>query len=243
MGPGMMGQDRGAGPLGRRGPDSNDPDITGPRGEEGFCQERLTRMAQWRLQRIERLVRPTDAQRAAFEDLKAASAKALDIARAACPVEMPLTPTGHLELAEKRVEARLQAIRLLRPPLESFYRLLSDEQKIRWSLGMRGDRHRGAWREHWGDRGREGWDRQGGDRRGEGRGQERDETGREGGRDDDRFRDGRGYGRDGHGRDGYGPDPRRGDQQRWGERWRDLEQPDQRGRDERRPGRPPEQRL
>ena len=227
-GPGITGQDRG-----RRAPDPNDPDITGPRGEAGICQERLTRMAQQRLQRIERLVRPTDAQRAAFEELRGASAKALDIARAACPIEMPLTPTGRLELAEKRTEARLQAIKILRPPLDSFYRLLSDEQKVRWSLGTRAHGHGGAWQS---ERGPEAWDR---------RSQDRDETGRW--RDDDRFRDGRGLGRDGLGRDGfsrdgYGPDPRRREQERWGERWRDMERPEERWRDERRPG-APEQRM
>jgi len=231
--PGITGQDRGA--PGRRAPDASDPDITGPRGEAGACQERLTRMARFRLERIERLVRPTDAQRAAYEELKTASAKALDIVRAACPIETPLTPTGLLELAEKRMEARLQAIKILRPPLESFYQLLSDEQKIRWSLGMRGDGYRGAWRERF-DRAPEAWDR---------RSQDRDDTGRW--RDDDRFRDGRGpgrdgLGRDGVGRDGVGRDQRRRDQERWGERWREMDRPEERWRDERRPG-PPEKRL
>jgi len=225
IGPGPMGQDRGAGPSGRRTLDPNDPDITGPRGEAGICQERLTRMAQWRLQRIERLVRPTDAQRPAFEDLKTASAKALEIVRAACPIEAPLTPAGRLELAEERVEARLQGIKLLRPPLESFYKLLTDEQKVRWSLGMRGDGQRGAGRERWGDRADSG------DRRGH----ERDETSRW--RDDDRLRDGRNPGRD-----GTGVDPRRREQERWGERWRDMDRPDPRWRNEY-PGSRPEERL
>jgi LTXXQ motif family protein len=206
MGPGI-GQDRGQ--PGRRGADANDPDITGPRGEAGICQERLTRMAQFRLQRIERLVRPSDAQRPAFEDLKSASAKALDIARAACPMETPLTPTGRLELAEKRTEARLAAIKLMRPPLEAFYKLLSDEQKVRWSLGIRGDR--GGVR----DRGPEAFDRRDDRRRGD-----MDEAARERGRDDGRFGDRRGM------------DPRRGDQDRWGDRWRDMERADPRWRNE-----------
>jgi hypothetical protein len=183
-------------------------------------------MARFRLERIERLVRPTDAQRAAFDELKSASAKAVDIARAACPVEMPLTPTGRLELAEKRTEARLQAIKLLRPPLEAFYKLLSDEQKIRWSLGTRAD-GQGGLRERPGERGPEAFDR-----RDDRRWQDLDETGRERGRDDGRFRDGR----------RYGPDPRRSDQDRWGERWRDLERGDPRWRNEY-PGRPEEERL
>jgi hypothetical protein len=219
MGPGMMGRERGS-PLGRRDLDPADPDITGPRGDAGICQERLTRMARVRLERIERLVRPTDAQRAAFDELRTASAKALDIARAACPAEMPLTPTGRMELAEKRMEARLQALKILRPPLEAFYKLLSDEQKIRWSLG-----DRGAWRERWDD---EAWHR-----RGEGRWQERGATGRDW--RDDRAREER------EEREGRGAEPRRRDQERWGERWRDLDRPDPRWRNEY-PGRP-EERL
>jgi hypothetical protein len=207
MGPGI-GQDRGQ--PGRRAADPNDPDITGPRGEAGICQERLTRMAQFRLQRIERLVRPTDAQRAAFDELKAASGKALDIARAACPVETPLTPTGRMELAEKRTEARLAAIKVMRPSLEAFYKLLTDEQKVRWSLGTRAAQ---GWRERYEDRAPEAFDRRDERRRGD-----MDEAARE--RDDGRFGARR------------GPDPRRGDQDRWGERWRDMERADPRWRNE-----------
>lgn len=205
IGPGT-GQDRGQ--TGRRGADPNDPDITGPRGEAGVCQERLTRMAQFRLQRIERLVRPTDAQRTAFDELKTASGKALDIARAACPVETPLTPTGLLELAEKRTEARLQAIKVLRPPLEAFYKLLNDEQKVRWSLGTRGDA-----RERYEDRVPEAFERRDERRRGD-----MDEA-RERRRDDGRFGERR-------------LEPRRSDQDRWGERWRDMERADPRWRNE-----------
>jgi hypothetical protein len=205
-GPGIA-QDRGA--TGRRGADPTDPDITGPRGEAGICQERLTRMAQFRLQRIERLVRPTDAQRAAFEELKTASGNALDIARAACPVETPLTPTGRMELAEKRTEARLQAIKVVRPSLEAFYKLLSDEQKVRWSLGTRAAQ---GWRER--ERVPEAFDR-----RDERRRPDMDEA-RERGRDDGRFGERRGV------------EPRRGDQERWGDRWRDMERADPRWRNE-----------
>src|SRR6266540_2083387 len=151
MGPGPMGRGRDMGPgmmggtppgmMGRRGVDPNDPDITGPRGDAELCQDRLTRVAQWRLERIARLVRPTDDQRAAFEELKAASAKAVEIMRAACPTE-------RMAMAEKWLEARLQAVKTVRPALESFYKLLSDEQKIRWSTGsMLGHRfgHDGRW--------------------------------------------------------------------------------------------------
>jgi hypothetical protein len=128
----------GPGATGRPGPDADDGDITGPRGGDiAPCQERLQLMARWRLARIQRLVRPTDEQRGAFDELRMAAGKALDIMRAACPAERPLTPPGRMAAAEKWLEARLQAIKVMRPALDNFYRLLTDEQKVRWSLGVR----------------------------------------------------------------------------------------------------------
>src|SRR5262245_8399093 len=189
MGQGMTGR---MGPMGRGGPDPNDPDITGPRGDAGFCQERFARMAQLRLERIQRLVRPTDEQRLAFEELRAAAAKAVEIARAACPAERPLTPPARLAAAERLMEARLQALRTVRPALESFYKVLSDEQKIRWANGS------GA---GWG-----GWGGSGGWRGG-------DQDGRDRWNNDRQDWGGLGRGRGWHGRFGErGP---------YGERWRD----------------------
>src|SRR5262245_22028100 len=154
MGPGRgdVGQDT----TGRRGPDPNDPDITGPRGELGLCQERLNRMAQARLEHIQRQTRPTEEQRPAFDELRMASIKAVEILRAACPAERPLTPPGRMAMAEKWLEARLQASKTVRPAVESFFRVLSDEQKIRWIMGSDASRGepRGDWR-RWGGWG--GW--------------------------------------------------------------------------------------
>lgn len=139
-----------------------------------MCEERIARMAQFRVQRIEQAVKPTDAQRAAFEELKNASQKAAEIARGACPAEMALTPTGRLEMAEQRTEARLQAIRTLRPALDAFYKSLSDEQKARFNaLGA----HRGPQWAHEGQRWHHMWrgpgrDDERGDWRGRGDGRE-----------------------------------------------------------------------
>ena len=128
----------------RRGADDDDVDITGPRGDVGVCQDRLVRAAQARLERIQRLIRLTDEQRPAFDELKMASRKAVDVLRAACEIERPFTPTARMAAAEKRLEARLQALRILRPALESFYKQLTDEQKIRWVLGSQPDHRWGG---------------------------------------------------------------------------------------------------
>jgi hypothetical protein len=57
MGPGMMG----SGMIG-----------------SGMCNPRAAGLAEWRVEMIERVVRPTDAQRGALSDLKAASTKAAE---------------------------------------------------------------------------------------------------------------------------------------------------------------------
>jgi LTXXQ motif family protein len=159
---GPPGAPDGAAPL--RGPrgGGDRPWMRGPRGggEVGMmrgpggrmCDERLSRFAQMRLERIERVVKPTDAQKQAFADFKTASTKAADLVRAACPTEAALTPTGRLETAEKLTDARLQAIRTVRPALDNFYKALTDEQKARFNAlsSHRGPRFAGGdWRERW----------------------------------------------------------------------------------------------
>jgi hypothetical protein len=54
-----------------------------------MCGPRAAGLAEWRMELIERAVRPTDAQRPAINDLKAASAKAAEIITAACPRDFP----------------------------------------------------------------------------------------------------------------------------------------------------------
>jgi LTXXQ motif family protein len=215
---GRGGDVTGPNTMNRRGVDPNDPDITGPRGAVADCQERLTRMAQARLERIALLVRPTEEQRGAFEELRMASAKGDEILRAACPAERPLTPTARMAAAEKWLEARLQAIRITRPALDSFYRLLSDEQKIRWSMGPQIDDRfaqdpRGRWDDRRSEQPGRGWDRRSDDDR---RGDDR--------RGEERWREER-RGE----RDRYGDERGRSGDERYSERWRER----YRGRDDR----------
>jgi hypothetical protein len=110
MGPGMM---RGGGGMG------------------AVCDPRGAGLAEWRMKRIERLISPNDAQRAALNDLRTASAKAADIVAAACPREFPESATARLELMEKRLDAMQQAIKVVRPAFDAFYATLNDEQKAR----------------------------------------------------------------------------------------------------------------
>lgn len=124
MGPGMMG-------WGGRG------------GMAGMCDPRAAGLAEWRMERIERLIKPTEAQRAALNDLRTASTKAAETIAAACPPEFPASASARLEVMEKRLESMLTAIKTVRPAFDAFYATLNDEQKARINAG--GPRHWG-WR-------------------------------------------------------------------------------------------------
>ena len=119
------------------------PGMMGMGGMGAMCDPRGAGLAEWRMERIERLVNPTDAQRAALDNLRNASAKAAEIIAAACPRELPASATARLELMEKRLDSMQQAIKTVRPAFDAFYATLNDEQKAR--VNTSGPRHWG-WR-------------------------------------------------------------------------------------------------
>ena len=80
---------------------------------------------------IEKTAQPTDAQRGALDELKAALAKALEGIKSACPADKPQAPPERLEAMVDRLWAMRQAVITLRAPLETFYNTLTDEQKTR----------------------------------------------------------------------------------------------------------------
>jgi LTXXQ motif family protein len=76
-----------------------------------------------------RTIPADDGQRAALDDLASATVKAGQGIKAACPAETPLSAPGRLAAMQTRIEAMVAAVATVRPPLERFYGLLSDEQK------------------------------------------------------------------------------------------------------------------
>jgi hypothetical protein len=82
---------------------------------------------------IQRAVSPTDAQRAALDDLGNASVQAAQIVKAACPRDVSLTPVGRMQAMEQRVQSMLDAAKVMRPALDKFYNMLTDEQKSRFN--------------------------------------------------------------------------------------------------------------
>ena len=109
----------------------------GPRGGRSvgadLCSGETAGLTDWPIERIAQTVEPNDTQRAVLDELKAATAQALDILKAACPTALPSTPTGRIEAMHQRLDAMLQAVRTVRPVVEKFYQSLNDEQKARFN--------------------------------------------------------------------------------------------------------------
>jgi hypothetical protein len=97
------------------------------------CGDDAAQLADWPIERISEVVQPTDAQRPALDELRAASAKAIDMLKSGCPKDLPSIPTGRLAALESRLRVMLAAVQTVRPALERFYQSLSDEQKARFN--------------------------------------------------------------------------------------------------------------
>jgi hypothetical protein len=109
------------------------PVIVGaPVGASQICSGEASGLTDWPIERIAEQVQPTDAQRTALDELKDATAKAVNLLQSACPTDLPSTPTGRLAAMRQRIASMLQAVQIVRPALDKFYQSLSDEQKERF---------------------------------------------------------------------------------------------------------------
>jgi hypothetical protein len=91
-------------------------------------------------QRIDETIKPTEQQKAAFDALKSASAKAASDLDASCPADMPEKLTDRLDMVAKRLDALADAVDTVKPALTDFYNTLSDEQKARFNVIRPGPR-------------------------------------------------------------------------------------------------------
>jgi len=119
------------------------PGTMGPRGYRRLCTPRSVGLYEWQMRWIEQVVRPTEAQRAALNDLQSASSKAIATMATACKAEMPTTTKAGLEMMDNRLEVMSQAVKTLRPAFDAFYASLDRQQQQR--LDIFGPRHR-SWR-------------------------------------------------------------------------------------------------
>jgi hypothetical protein len=135
----------------------------GPMGR--ICRGDTSEMTDHMLVRIEHKVKPTDAQKGAFEELKTAARSAAEKIKAGCPKDVVvdkdapkpvLSPIERLSRTQTQLEASLEAVKTVRPAAEKFYVALNDDQKAKLN------EHRG-WRGKRGDRGDKGRDGPGDD--------------------------------------------------------------------------------
>jgi len=101
--------------------------------EADLCSGQTAGLTDWPIERISQTVEPNEDQRAILDELRDATAEALDQLKAACPTTLPSTPTGRIEAMRQRLDAMLAAVRTVRPVLEKFYDSLNDEQKARFN--------------------------------------------------------------------------------------------------------------
>ncbi len=80
-------------------------------------------------------VQPSADQRPGTEILAGTFGHVADMLKTSCPAEMPLTPVGRINAAEKRLRVMLYAVLILHGPLDRFYASLNGEQKSRLDGG------------------------------------------------------------------------------------------------------------
>jgi hypothetical protein len=85
------------------------------------------------VQRIEQVVQPTAQQQSAFDDLKKAAQNAGDQLQSTCPTAVPKSPVARLDTIGTRLSAMADAVKSVRPNLQTFYASLNDEQKARFN--------------------------------------------------------------------------------------------------------------
>jgi len=103
-------------------------------GKSEACGASKSSLTGLPIERIDAVLHPSGAQKAALDRLSAATEKAVHELQAACPDEVPVTPVGRLQAMETRLSAMLQAASEMQPALDDFYASLSAEQKARFNM-------------------------------------------------------------------------------------------------------------
>jgi len=102
---------------------------------EALCKQPGSGITAWPFADIERKVGLDAHQKELLSDVRAASNKAAGTFKDSCPAQaaFPLTPPGRLLSMTARLGATLDAVRIVKPALDTFYSSLSDEQKERFN--------------------------------------------------------------------------------------------------------------
>jgi hypothetical protein len=97
------------------------------------CTDEANEVTGWPIDQIQAAVMPNQQQNALLDDLGNAIVKASDEIRTNCPTSVSFTPTGRLDDMQQRLQALVQAVNFISPPMAKFYDSLSDEQKARFN--------------------------------------------------------------------------------------------------------------
>lgn len=125
-----------------------------------ICRGDAAEMADHMLVRVEHRVKPTDEQKASFEEFKIAARSAATKLHEACPKRPEATDSGErqkrtaierLAQTQTGLEASLDALKVFRPAAEKFYASLTDDQKAKLDRG--GRQGKGRWNRDRGPRG------------------------------------------------------------------------------------------
>ncbi len=95
------------------------------------CQAEPSAALKWPADEIEARLHLNDTQSAALEVLQDTSASAVEMLNAECRPDA-MTPPARLAAVNRRLDAMLQAVKLVGDALEDFYANLSDEQKAQF---------------------------------------------------------------------------------------------------------------
>jgi hypothetical protein len=100
-----------------------------------LCKQPGTGITAWPFAEIERKLDLNSDQRPLLDAVRDAAREAASVFRNSCPASnaFPLTPPGRLRAMTGRLQATLDAVQTVRPPLERFYNSLTDEQKERFN--------------------------------------------------------------------------------------------------------------
>ena len=96
------------------------------------CAATGSGLTAWPFERMQTSLNLSTLQQDQMESLRDAAARAADAMRDSCPSAAPRNPVDRLQAMRDRLEATLEAVKIVRPPLETFYDSLTADQRQRF---------------------------------------------------------------------------------------------------------------
>ena len=97
------------------------------------CDDEAAEVTGWPINQIQDAVEPNAQQATLLDNLGNAIVKASDEIKSQCPSNVAFTPIARLGAMAQRLQALVDAVNIVDPPLTQFYASLSDEQKARFN--------------------------------------------------------------------------------------------------------------